>query len=54
MASRHEIQRGGCGVTGLDTLEGLFDFYFVQPATLKKKRHALNANLANAKKPPMK
>lgn len=22
----------------LDTLEGLFDFYFVQPATLKKKR----------------
>ncbi len=38
----------------LDTLEGLFDFYFVQPAVLKRKRDALNAKLAEAKKPPMK
>jgi hypothetical protein len=38
----------------LDVLEGLFDFYFVQPAVLKRKRAALNAKLAEAKKPPMK
>ena len=38
----------------LDVLEGMFDFYFVQPATLKKKREALNAKLADVKKPPMK
>jgi len=38
----------------LDTLEGLFDFYFVQPALLKKKQDALNAKLADMGKPPMK
>lgn len=38
----------------LETLEGLFDFYFVQPALLKKKRDALNAKLAEAGKPAMK
>jgi hypothetical protein len=38
----------------LDVLEALFDFYFVQPATLKKKRDALNAKLKDAGKPPMK
>ena len=38
----------------LDTLEGLFDFYFVQPALLKEKRDALNKKLADAGKPPMK
>lgn len=38
----------------LEVLEGLFDFYFVQPAILKKKRDALNAKLTEAKKPPMK
>jgi hypothetical protein len=38
----------------LDVLEGLFDFYFVQPAILKKKRDELNKKLADAKKPPMK
>lgn len=38
----------------LDTLEGLFDFYFVQPATLKKKREALNKKLKEAGKPEMK
>jgi hypothetical protein len=38
----------------LETLEGLFDFYFVQPAILKRKRDALNAKLAEAGKPSMK
>jgi hypothetical protein len=38
----------------LDVLESLFDFYFVQPALLKKKRDALNKKLAEAGKHPMK
>ena len=38
----------------LDVLESLFDFYFVQPALIKKKRDALNAKLKDAGKPPMK
>lgn len=38
----------------LDTLEGLFDFYFVQPLLLKKKKDALNKKLADAGKPPLK
>lgn len=38
----------------LDLLEGLFDFYFVGPAESKRKRDALDAKLADAKKPPMK
>lgn len=38
----------------LDVLDGLFDFYFVQPALLKAKRDALNAKLASANKPPIK
>lgn len=38
----------------LDLLEGLFDFYFVQPAEIKRKRDALNKKLADAGKPPMK
>jgi len=38
----------------LDTLEGLFDFYFVQPAVLKRKRDALNQKLKDAGKPPLK
>ena len=38
----------------LDTLEGLFDFYFVQPARLAKKRHALNKKLKDAGKPSLK
>lgn len=38
----------------LDTLEGLFDFYFVQPAILLEKRNALNKKLADAGKPPVK
>jgi hypothetical protein len=38
----------------LDTLEGLFDFYFVQPAILQKKREALNKKLEEAGKPELK
>lgn len=38
----------------LDTIEGMFDFYFVQPAILKAKREALDQKLAAAGKPPMK
>jgi hypothetical protein len=38
----------------LDVLEGLFDFYFVQPAVLQKKKEALNKKLAEAGKPAMK
>ena len=38
----------------LEVLEGLFDFYFVQPAVLKKKREALEAKLKEAGKPPRK
>jgi hypothetical protein len=38
----------------LDILEGLFDFYFVQPAMLQQKRDALNKKLQEAGKPPLK
>jgi hypothetical protein len=38
----------------LDTLEGLFDHYYVQPALLKAKQDALNKKLAEAGKPEMK
>jgi hypothetical protein len=38
----------------LDVIESLFDFFFVQPALLKKKRDALDAKLKEAGKPEMK
>ena len=38
----------------LETLEGLFDFYFVQPTKLNKKRDALNKKLKEAGKPQLK
>jgi hypothetical protein len=38
----------------LDVLDGLFDFFFVQPELLKKRRAALDVKLAAAGKPPMK
>lgn len=38
----------------LDVLDGLFDFYFVQPAQLKAKRDALNQKLADAGKPQLR
>ncbi len=38
----------------LDTVEQLFDFYFVAPAVLAAKRAGLNQKLADAGKPPLK
>jgi len=38
----------------LDILEALFDFYFVRPAILAKKKEALNEKLKEAGKPLMK
>ncbi len=38
----------------LDVLEALFDFYFVQPEILKKKRASLDKKLQEAGKKPMK
>ena len=38
----------------LDVIEALFDFYYVQPANIKKKKDALNTKLSSAGKPPMK
>jgi len=34
--------------------EKYFDFYFVQPEVMRKKRDALNQKLKDAGKPPMK
>lgn len=38
----------------LDTLEKLFDFYFVEPNRLAKNRDELNAKLKDSGKPPLK
>ena len=38
----------------LETLEGLFDFYFVQPAKLEGKKGVLNKKLEEAGKPPLR
>ncbi len=38
----------------LETLDALFDFYFVQPARLGAKRKALDEKLKSAGKPPMR
>lgn len=38
----------------LEVLEGLFDFFYVQPAKAKARRAELDAKLAAAGKPPMK
>ena len=38
----------------LDVLEALFDFYYVQPAVIAKKKASLNYKLQEAGKPPMK
>jgi len=38
----------------IETVDGMFDFYLVQPALLKAKRDALNAKLAEIGKPPLK
>ncbi len=38
----------------LDTLEDMFDFYFVKPARLKKRREKLDAKLKEHGKPPLR
>jgi hypothetical protein len=38
----------------LDVLEELFDYYFVLPAAIQKKKDAFNKKLQEAGKPPMK
>lgn len=38
----------------LETLEGLFDYYFVQPEILRKKREVLDAKLKDAGKAPLR
>jgi len=38
----------------LDVIEALFDFYFVNPALIAKKKAAINQKLQDAGKPPMK
>lgn len=38
----------------LDVLDGLFDFYFVQPAITQAKKASLNAKLLSAGKPSIK
>jgi len=38
----------------LDVLESLFDYYYVQPGLIARKRDALNAKLQEAGKPQMK
>lgn len=38
----------------LEVLEGLFDFYFVQPELLAQRRQAINAKLAEAGKPSVR
>jgi hypothetical protein len=38
----------------LETVEALFDFYYVQPIRMAARRAALNEKLAEAGKPPLK
>lgn len=38
----------------LDVIEALFDFYFVNPSLIAKKKAAINQKLQDAGKPPMK
>ena len=38
----------------LDVIEALFDFYFVNPALIAKKKAAIDQKLQDAGKPPMK
>lgn len=48
-----EVEPGEAEWT-LDILEGLFEFYFVQPEILAEKRKKLNEKLKEAGKPPLK
>jgi hypothetical protein len=38
----------------LEVLEGLFDYYFVQPEKKQQRRDAMNAKLGDAGKPPLR
>jgi hypothetical protein len=38
----------------LETIEMLFDFFYVQPAVIQRKRDSLNQKLKTAGKPPLK
>jgi hypothetical protein len=38
----------------LDTLEKLFDFYFIEPDRIAKRRQEVNAKVQEAGKPPLK
>jgi len=38
----------------LNVIEALFDFYFVNPALIAKKKADINKKLEDAGKPPMK
>jgi hypothetical protein len=38
----------------LNTLDSLFDFYFVQPVKIQNKTDALNKKLQDSGKPPLK
>lgn len=38
----------------LDVLEDLFDYYYIQPAVIQRKRDAMNRKLAGLGKPPLK
>ena len=40
--------------SNLNTVEALFDFYFVQPAKAKAKRAAVNQKLKDVGKPELK
>lgn len=40
--------------SNLDVLDGLFDFYYVQPERTKQRKSALNQKLKKAGKPPLK
>jgi hypothetical protein len=48
-----EVEPGEAEWT-LDVIESLFDFYFVQPEVLKRKRAALKKRLKDSGKPKMK
>jgi len=48
-----EVEEGEAELN-LDVIEALFDFYFVNPAVITKKKAAINQKLQDAGKPPMK
>jgi len=55
-SSTGEIVEVECGEAewNLEVIESLFDFYFVQPEIIRKKKNALNVKLKDAGKPLLK